>query len=498
MAALGSIPRIFHQTWKTSAVPPVFAPFQQSWLAHNPDWEYRFWTDESARRFVAEHYPWFLPTYDGYARPIARVDAVRYMWMHRIGGVYVDLDFECLRPIDSILAGRSLVLGEEPAAHGMLDTAVGRRAIACNAFIASAPGHPFWLHLLERLVEHRHAASPLDATGPYLLTRVIAEYPYPEQLTIAEADVLYGASKSQAWGAAAGAGVLVHPPGAVAVHHWYGTWWRKGALARSDDPDTRGRAASDAPRVLIATPVKNARPHLPRYVENLRNLTYPHDRISIAFLESDSDDGSHDYLASRVGPLRGEFRRVSLTKHDVGYRFRGPRSAVPIQRTRRSVIAKARNRLLQAALCDEEWVLWIDADVVEYPRDIIETLLDTRRSIVVPHCVRPDGRTFDLNTFQLESGAAERDWSRHIVDGIVQPPRGEGRLYLEQLTDHPIVPVDGVGGTMLLVQADLHRDGLIFPSYSHRLYIETEGLAMMARDMGVQCWGLPNVRIVHA
>ncbi len=28
--------------------------------------------------------------------------------------------------------------------------------------------------------------------------------------------------------------------------------------------------------------------------------------------------------------------------------------------------------------------------------------------------------------------------------------------------------------------------------------IETEGLAMMARDMGVQCWGVPDLEIFHA
>ena len=55
-----------------------------------------------------------------------------------------------------------------------------------------------------------------------------------------------------------------------------------------------------------------------------------------------------------------------------------------------------------------------------------------------------------------------------------------------------------LGGTALLVKADLHREGLVFPPYSHHGYIETEGLAMMARDMGYQCWGLPAVRVVHA
>ena len=93
----------------------------------------------------------------------------------------------------------------------------------------------------------------------------------------------------------------------------------------------------------------------------------------------------------------------------------------------------------------------------------------------------------------------------HLIDGVYQPPRGHGRRYLGELAgdaacSHSRAPVaiDAVGGTALLIKADLHRDGLIFPAYSHRGYIETEGLAMMARDMGHQCWGIPTVRIVHA
>ena len=68
---------------------------------------------------------------------------------------------------------------------------------------------------------------------------------------------------------------------------------------------------------------------------------------------------------------------------------------------------------------------------------------------------------------------------------------------------------------MLLVRADLHRDGLVFPPFfygnrspwvrdPHPLRgdnvgeIETEGLAIMAKDMGTECWGLPDLEIVHA
>ena len=59
------------------------------------------------------------------------------------------------------------------------------------------------------------------------------------------------------------------------------------------------------------------------------------------------------------------------------------------------------------------------------------------------------------------------------------------------------MPLDSVGGTMLLVRADLHRDGLLFPPFPYKLHIETEGLAMMAKEMGHRCWGQFDLRIVH-
>jgi hypothetical protein len=112
--------------------------------------------------------------------------------------------------------------------------------------------------------------------------------------------------------------------------------------------------------------------------------------------------------------------------------------------------------------------------------------------------VLPSGRTFDLNTFIFAPGANGRDDPSRLLDGLYQPPRGEGRLYLEDVADQDLVRVDSVGGTALLVRAELHREGLNFPAYSYGGYIETEGLAMMARDMGHQCWALPQLRIVHS
>ena len=54
------------------------------------------------------------------------------------------------------------------------------------------------------------------------------------------------------------------------------------------------------------------------------------------------------------------------------------------------------------------------------------------------------------------------------------------------------VELDGVGGTALLVKADVHRDGAMFPPFAFYHLLETEGFAKMASRLGWKSWGLPN------
>jgi glycosyltransferase involved in cell wall biosynthesis len=261
-----------------------------------------------------------------------------------------------------------------------------------------------------------------------------------------------------------------------------------------------GPAAAPAagPKVLVLTPVKNARAHLRTYFALLDRLDRGGARLSIGLLESDSSDGSYEALVAAAPSLHRTFEAVTLMRHDYGFHPEGHRSSLSFQRRRREILARSRNRLLSGALRDEDWVLWLDADLVDYPADLLTRMLAAGRDIATPHCVRPDGTPFDLNTFRFSPESGGQDDPQHIHDGLFQPPRGAGRLYLDAFTDREQVEVDSVGGTALLVRADLHREGLNFPPYSYRGYIETEGLAMMARDMGVASWALPQLRIVHA
>ncbi len=248
-------------------------------------------------------------------------------------------------------------------------------------------------------------------------------------------------------------------------------------------------------RLLVLTPVKNAARLLDDYFRLLARLAYPKRLVSLGFLESDSRDGTYDALRDRATGLRRRYRRVGLWKKDFGFQIppNCPRWAPAFQIPRRIALAKSRNHLLFRALDDEDWVLWLDVDVCEYPADVVERMLATGRDIVHPHCVREHGgATFDLNAW-----------------------RDDGRVHIQDLRDaEQPVRLDSVGGTMLLVRADLHREGLIFPPFfygggsravrsRHPLptgrigEIETEGLGIMAQDLGYQCWGLPRLEILH-
>lgn len=250
-------------------------------------------------------------------------------------------------------------------------------------------------------------------------------------------------------------------------------------------------ASAGPARVLILTPVKNAADCIPAYCAGVAHLSYPHALISLGFLESDSDDGTYATLRRHLPTLRAAvFRRIGLWQRHFGYRIPATlhRGDTAIQRERRAVLARSRNHLLFHALDDEDWVLWLDVDVLAYPSNLIERLLETGKDIVQPHCVlEPGGPTFDQN-----------GW------------REKGRLHLDDLrTAGPLVELDAVGGTVLLVRADLHRDGLIFPPFPYGAAnprirdrqpageLETEGLGIMAHDMGYQCWGMPHLEVLH-
>jgi len=255
--------------------------------------------------------------------------------------------------------------------------------------------------------------------------------------------------------------------------------------------------------VIVLSPVQNAAGHLSRFFALLAALSYPRDRLSIGVLEEGSNDDTWQKLRQEITKL--DFGRKVLIKADLSFLSNpvknGLRHAQSIQLARRSNLAKVRNILQQLALKDEKWVLWIDSDLFWFPVDIIQKLQSSGQQMVAANVVfnTVGSQSYDLNSFQNTERTKEYikmlSEDKLLLEGYKE---NHFRKSLSELrSEGDLVKLDGVGGGMLLVDADLVRQGLVFPTFVFHHEIETEGYAEMAKRMGVQPYGMPFVECVH-
>eukprot|EP00475_Leptophrys_vorax_P032367 TRINITY_DN4982_c0_g2_i2.p1 TRINITY_DN4982_c0_g2~~TRINITY_DN4982_c0_g2_i2.p1 ORF type:complete len:390 (+),score=73.32 TRINITY_DN4982_c0_g2_i2:100-1170(+) len=181
------IPPIIHQSWKSTVVPSStkaqgrqypYRKWIQSWTLVNANWTYMFWTDEDNNELFQTN-PLLEPFRESYKRMsgVVLADYARYAYLYVYGGVYADIDFECLKPFAPLAQSFDLFLSSEPTDQTMALS--GKPQIACNAIMGSRPMHPFWLKVLNRIkssVDKNDCRDPVDCSGPRMLQKVYEEY----------------------------------------------------------------------------------------------------------------------------------------------------------------------------------------------------------------------------------------------------------------------------------------------------------------------------------
>lgn len=147
-------------------------------------------------------------------------------------------------------------------------------------------------------------------------------------------------------------------------------------------------------RILLCAPLRDAAPHLPMFFSHLRNLTYPHQLIDLAFLVGDSKDNTLPLLSDLLAELQANpdikstFGEISVLEKDFGQKVNQDvesRHGFAAQASRRKSMAQARNWLLSAALRPtHSWVYWRDVDVETAPFTILEDLMRHNKDVIVP------------------------------------------------------------------------------------------------------------------
>ncbi|KAH7035332.1 Anp1-domain-containing protein [Microdochium trichocladiopsis] len=276
--------------------------------------------------------------------------------------------------------------------------------------------------------------------------------------------------------------------------------------------------------VLILTPMAR---FYPEYWENLLKLNYPHELITLGYILPKTKEGNAATAALQAavsktqrGPVKDRFRSVVIERED----FETPlisqdeseRHKMSNQKARRAAMSLARNSLLFTTLgIDTSWVLWLDGDIIETPPTLIQDLAAHDKALIVANCFQKytnpetgklEERPYDYNSWQ-DSTAAQEMASKMGPDDIIVEGYQEMATWRALMAKMPDpeknnnpnfeVPLDGVGGTALLVKADVHRDGAMFPAFPFYHLIETEGFAKMARRLGYKPFGLPNYKVYH-
>lgn len=271
--------------------------------------------------------------------------------------------------------------------------------------------------------------------------------------------------------------------------------------------------------VLICIPLRNAEPVIPMMISHLKNLTYPHEFIDLAFLISDSDDSTEVDLklglrAALEDEKLAKFHSIEIFEKDfgaiIGQGF-DDRHGVAVQGVRRKLMGRARNWLTSVSLKPyHSWVYWRDADIETSPSTIIEDLMKHDRDVIVPNVWRPlpewlgSEQPYDLNSWQESDPGLELaktlDEDDVIVEGYAEYTTWRPHLaYFRDANGDPneMYDLDGIGGVSILSKAHVFRHGALFPGFAFENHAETEGFGKMAKRMGFTVSGLPNYTIWH-
>lgn len=142
--------------------------------------------------------------------------------------------------------------------------------------------------------------------------------------------------------------------------------------------------------------------------------------------------------------------------------------------------AAARNAMLDAYLTTEHThVLWIDADLVEYPADLATRLhaIDAGAIVAPFPLIEGSARFYDIRGFVEVDGQRARPWGEHLSGGDLIPMQAVGCCYL--------------------APASVYREGKARyePTPSHT---EHMSVCQAARAGGTLVWASRRTIVYHA
>lgn len=183
--SLAKIPKVVHFIWLgPRSFPGESVENVRTWMAKNPDWKFKFWTDRlrdapcnGMETILIKKYPFPVlgRCYDSSENWGEKSDVLRFEILYTLGGVYVDHDANCLQPFDGMHGAYDFYCGLE-APHPLV---AGHSITAGNGVIGSRPGHPVVKEVID-LIDQRWDELALKYPGKdgFSRTQIVMERTY--------------------------------------------------------------------------------------------------------------------------------------------------------------------------------------------------------------------------------------------------------------------------------------------------------------------------------
>lgn len=208
---MSKIPKYIHYCWfGGNPISPEVERYINTWKKYMPEYEIIEWNENNfdvmSMRFTREAYE---------AKKYAFVsDVARIYALNKMGGIYLDVDVEVIKPFDNLFENFSAVLGSET------ETAIG------TGFLAFTPGHK----ICKDLLKYYESEGFLDKPKMFTNTKLFAEYiednykisPPKEVTRFGDDLIIYPQDYFTAYNIIFGINEVTE--NTVCIHHYVGSW----------------------------------------------------------------------------------------------------------------------------------------------------------------------------------------------------------------------------------------------------------------------------------
>lgn len=153
------IPPVLHFIWLgPKPFPPQSVENVRTWIAQNPGWKVKFWTDrdrdppcEGMEKVLVKSFNFLKlgKCFEESQNWGEKSDLLRFEILYQQGGIYVDHDANCLRPFAGMIRGYDFFCGLETPHEAF----VGRNVTCGNGLLGARPRHPTVGKVLELIAE---------------------------------------------------------------------------------------------------------------------------------------------------------------------------------------------------------------------------------------------------------------------------------------------------------------------------------------------------------